>query len=79
VARADSEARETCPGCGGRGIVVSLNTVMACGRCHGSGTIDPVREQAEKDRQDAEALTRVQADIQQYVDFLRRGSGRADG
>jgi hypothetical protein len=57
-----SSARSACPGCGGCGTVVALNTVMACGRCHGQGSVDLVAEQTERARQAEELIEDVLAE-----------------
>lgn len=44
---------DMCPGCGGRGFSVSLNTMLPCGRCHGTGMVDL----------DAEIVARRDADV----------------
>lgn len=53
-----SDWRE-CPGCGGRGVIVSLGSVLACRRCHGAGRIDLVREEAERRERDKRLQQRV--------------------
>lgn len=74
-------SRSTCPGCGGRGTVVSLGTVMACGRCHGRGTVDLVAEQIAKAREDAALTERIQTNIREHADLLEklRESEQAEG